>query len=151
MPRDIGTDQVLLELEHVDMRFGGVHAVRDMSFRIMDNALTGIIGPNGAGKTTVFNIVSGVYNPTAGSIWFRDQDITPMAAYQVNRLGIARTFQNLRLFGRSSVLENVMTAAQNRFRYSFREDLRGQLFPGYRPDPEYQTMEIGRASCRERV
>ena len=137
MPRDIGTDQVLLELEHVDMRFGGVHAVRDMSFRIMDNALTGIIGPNGAGKTTVFNIVSGVYNPTAGSIWFRDQDITPMAAYQVNRLGIARTFQNLRLFGRSSVLENVMTAAQNRFRYSFREDLRGQLFPGYRPDPEY--------------
>ena len=138
MPRDIGTDQVLLELEHVDMRFGGVHAVRDMSFRIMDNALTGIIGPNGAGKTTVFNIVSGVYNPTAGSIWFRDQDITPMAAYQVNRLGIARTFQNLRLFGRSSVLENVMTAAQNRFRYSFREDLRGQLFPGYRPDPEYR-------------
>ena len=138
MPRDIGTDQVLLELEHVDMRFGGVHAVRDMSFRIMDNALTGIIGPNGAGKTTVFNIVSGVYNPTAGSIWFRDQDITPMAAYQVNRLGIARTFQNLRLFGRSSVLENVMTAAQNRFRYSFREDLMGQLFPGYRPDPEYR-------------
>ena len=92
MPRDIGTDQVLLELEHVDMRFGGVHAVRDMSFRIMDNALTGIIGPNGAGKTTVFNIVSGVYNPTAGSIWFRDQDITPMAAYQVNRLGIAHIY-----------------------------------------------------------
>ena len=137
MSQAIGTDRVLLELDCLNMRFGGVQAVRDMSFRIMDNALTGIIGPNGAGKTTVFNIVSGVYNPTAGSIWFRDQDITPMAAYQVNRLGIARTFQNLRLFGRSSVLENVMTAAQNRFRYSFREDLRGQLFPGYRPDPEY--------------
>ena len=137
MPQTIGTDRVLLELDCVNMRFGGVQAVRDMSFRIMDNARTGIIGPNGAGKTTLFNIISGVYNPTSGSIWFRDQDITPLAAYQVNRLGIARTFQNLRLFGRSSALENVMTAAQNRFRYSFREDLRGQLFPGYRPDPEY--------------
>ena len=137
MPQAIGTDRVLLELDCLNMRFGGVQAVRDMSFRIMDNALTGIIGPNGAGKTTLFNIISGVYNPTSGSIWFRDQDITPLAAYQVNRLGIARTFQNLRLFGRSSALDNVMTAAQNRFRYSFREDLRGQLFPGYRPDPEY--------------
>ncbi len=137
MPQTIGTDRVLLELDCVNMRFGGVQAVRDMSFRIMDNARTGIIGPNGAGKTTLFNIISGVYNPTSGSIWFRDQDITPLAAYQVNRLGIARTFQNLRLFGRSSAMENVMTAAQNRFRYSFREDLRGQLFPGYRPDPEY--------------
>ena len=137
MSQTIGTDRVLLELDCVNMRFGGVHAVRDMSFRVMDGSLTGIIGPNGAGKTTVFNIISGVYNPTSGSIWFRDQDITPLAAYQVNRLGIARTFQNLRLFGRSSALDNVMTAAQNRFRYSFREDLRGQLFPGYRPDPEY--------------
>ena len=137
MSQTIGTDRVLLELDCVDMRFGGVHAVRDMSFRVMDGSLTGIIGPNGAGKTTLFNIISGVYNPTSGSIWFRDQDITPLAAYQVNRLGIARTFQNLRLFGRSSALDNVMTAAQNRFRYSFREDLRGQLFPGYRPDPEY--------------
>ena len=82
MTQNIGTDRVLLELEHVDMRFGGVHAVRDMSFCIMDNALTGIIGPNGAGKTTVFNIISGVYNPTAGSIWFRDQDITPTADKQ---------------------------------------------------------------------
>ena len=150
MTQTIGTDRVLLELEHVDMRFGGVHAVRDMSFCIMDNALTGIIGPNGAGKTTVFNIISGVYNPTSGSIWFRDQDTTPLAAYQVNRLGIARTFQNLRLFGRSSVLENVMTATQNRFRYSFRESLKGRLFPGYCPDPHYyygfweSVLHVGR-------
>ncbi|RRD63421.1 ABC transporter ATP-binding protein [Fretibacterium sp. OH1220_COT-178] len=130
--------RALLELESVDMRFGGVHAVRDMSFVIMERSLTGIIGPNGAGKTTLFNMISGVYNPTSGSIWFREQDITPLAAYQVNRLGIARTFQNLRLFGRSSVLENVMTATQNRFRYSFRENLRGHLFPGYRPDADYR-------------
>lgn len=136
--QDMGMQRALLELESVDMRFGGVHAVRDMSFVIMERSLTGIIGPNGAGKTTLFNMISGVYNPTSGSIWFREQDITPLAAYQVNRLGIARTFQNLRLFGRSSVLENVMTATQNRFRYSFRENLRGHLFPGYRPDADYR-------------
>jgi branched-chain amino acid transport system ATP-binding protein len=129
--------RVLLNLDAVDMFFGGVQAVRDMSITITDGELAGIIGPNGAGKTTVFNVISGVYSPTAGSIWFREQDITPLKAYQVNRLGIARTFQNLRLFGRSSVLENVMTAAQNRYRYSFRESLRGFLSPSYRPDPDF--------------
>ncbi len=130
-------NRALLELENVNMQFGGVWAVRDMSFTIMENELAGIIGPNGAGKTTVFNLISSVYTPTTGSIWFREQDITPLKAYQVNRLGIARTFQNLRLFGRSSVLENVMTATQNRYRYSFRENLRGHLSPSYRPDPDY--------------
>jgi len=129
--------RVLLELDAVDMFFGGVQAVRDMSLTIMEGELTGIIGPNGAGKTTVFNIVSSVYSPTSGSIWFREQDITPLKAYQVNRLGIARTFQNLRLFGRSSALENVMTAMQNRYRYSFRENLLGHLSPTYLPDPDY--------------
>ena len=129
--------QVLLQLNTVDMFFGGVQAVRDMSFTITEGELAGIIGPNGAGKTTVFNVISGVYSPTAGSIWFREQDISPLMAYQVNRLGIARTFQNLRLFDRSSALENVMTAAQNRYRYSFRESLRGYLSPSYRPDPDY--------------
>ncbi|MDR1377842.1 MAG: ABC transporter ATP-binding protein [Synergistaceae bacterium] len=119
------------------MFFGGVQAVQNMSFTIMDNELAGIIGPNGAGKTTVFNIISGVYSPTTGSIWFREQDITPLRVYQVNRLGIARTFQNLRLFDRSSALENVMTATQNRYRYSFRKNLQGHLSPAYRPDPSY--------------
>jgi branched-chain amino acid transport system ATP-binding protein len=129
--------RILLELTEMSMFFGGVQAVRDMSFTIMEDELAGIIGPNGAGKTTVFNVRSGVYSPTLGSIWFREQDITLLMAYQVNRLGIARTFQNLRLFGRSSALENVMTAAQNRYRYSFRENLRGYLSPSYRPDPAY--------------
>jgi len=119
------------------MFFGGVHAVRDMNFVIKEHELAGIIGPNGAGKTTVFNLITGVYNPTNGHTWYRDQDITPLKAYQINRLGVARTFQNLRLFGRSSALENVMTAAQNRYRYSFREDLWGNLSPGYSPDPAY--------------
>lgn len=132
-----GNARTLLELDDVNMFFGGVQAVRNMSFTICDGELAGIIGPNGAGKTTVFNIVSSVYSPSSGGIWFREQDITLLMAYQVNRLGIARTFQNLRLFGRSSVLENVMTAAQNRYRYSFRENLRGHLSPSYRPDPKF--------------
>ena len=129
--------RVLLELDDVDMFFGGVQAVRNMSFTITENEMAGIIGPNGAGKTTVFNVISGVYSPTSGCTWFREQDITLLKAYQINRLGIARTFQNLRLFGRSSALENVMTAAQNSYRYSFRESLTGYLSPSYRPDPKY--------------
>ncbi len=134
---EANSSRVLLELDEINMFFGGVQAVRNMSFMIREGELAGIIGPNGAGKTTVFNMISSVYNPASGSIWFREQDITPLRAYQVNRLGIARTFQNLRLFGRSSVLENVMTATQNRYRYSFRENLWGYLSPSYRPDPDY--------------
>ena len=129
--------RVLLKLDAVNMFFGGVQAVRDMSFKIREHEIAGIIGPNGAGKTTVFNLITGVYNPASGYTWLRDQDITLMKAYQINRSGIARTFQNLRLFGRSTVLENVMTAAQNRYRYSFRENLRGHLMPSYSPDPVY--------------
>ena len=133
----MGNSRVLLELEKMSMSFGGVQAVRDMSFTIIEGELAGSIGPNGAGKTTVFNVISSVYSPTSGSIWFREQDITLLMAYQVNRLGIARTFQNLRLFSRSSAIENVMTAMQNRYRYSFRETLMGHLSPSYRPDPAY--------------
>ena len=128
---------ILLELDNVDMFFGGVQAIRNMSFIIREYEMAGLMGPNGAGKTTVFNVITGVYSPTEGCTWYRDQDITPLKAYQINRLGIARTFQNLRLFGFSSALENVMTAAQNRFRYSFHESLRGHLSPNYRPDSKY--------------
>ncbi|MDR1621803.1 MAG: ABC transporter ATP-binding protein [Synergistaceae bacterium] len=148
--------RVLLELDGMSMFFGGVQAVRDMSFTITEGELAGIIGPNGAGKTTVFNVISSVYSPTSGSIWFREQDITLLMAYQVNRLGIARTFQNLRLFGRSSALENVMTAMQNRYRYSFRENLWGYLSPSYRPDPAYyysfaeSLLHVGRWSGVEK-
>jgi branched-chain amino acid transport system ATP-binding protein len=148
--------QILLELDGMSMFFGGVQAVRDMSFTIREGELAGIIGPNGAGKTTVFNVISSVYSPTSGSIWFRAQDITLLMAYQVNRLGIARTFQNLRLFGRSSALENVMTAMQNRYRYSFRENLWGHLSPTYRPDPAYHysfaesLLHVGRWASGEK-
>jgi len=102
-------------------------------------------------------VISGVYNPTSGCTWYREQDISLLKAYQINRLGIARTFQNLRLFGRSSALDNVMTAAQNRYRYSFRENLRGCLSPSYRPDPKYHysfaesLLHVGRWAGTEKA
>ena len=105
----------MLELSHVNMNFGGVAAVNDVSFNIPLESLTGIIGPNGAGKTTIFNIISGVYSPTSGKIIFKGEDITSYKAHKINKMGIARTFQNLRLFARSTVLENIITAAQNKF------------------------------------
>ena len=126
----------MLELSHVNMQFGGVMALSDMSFRIQEGELTGIIGPNGAGKTTIFNIISGVYTPTSGAIYFQDCNITPLKAYQIIRLGIARTFQNLRLFTRSSVLENVMTSAQNRYINSYSEErFSGRIMRTNSPDP----------------
>ena len=126
----------MLELSNIDMFFGGIAALHDMSFTVKEHSLTGIIGPNGAGKTTIFNIITGVYSPSAGRVFFNGADITPLKAYQINKLGIARTFQNLRLFTRSSVLDNVMTAAQNRYINSFREEiLSGNMTKNYSPDP----------------
>ncbi|MDY9921638.1 MAG: ABC transporter ATP-binding protein [Synergistota bacterium] len=111
----------ILELKDVNKSFGGVQAVKDMSFVIETGELAGLIGPNGAGKTTIFNLVTGVYDVTSGEIEFRGKNINRLKTYQVISLGIARTFQNLRLFAASSVLDNVMTAAQQHYKYSFFE------------------------------
>ena len=111
----------IIELANITKTFGGVRAVDAISFPVEPGELMGLIGPNGAGKTTVFNLITGVYDPDQGNIVFDGVDITPLRAYEVIRRGIARTFQNLRLFQRSTVLENVMTAAQNGFPYAFWE------------------------------
>lgn len=111
----------VLELKGASKHFGGVKAVNDMSFKIHKGELAGLIGPNGAGKTTIFNLITGVYPLTFGSIEFNGQDLKKFKTYQIIRLGIARTFQNLRLFQSSTVLENVMTAAQQHNWYSFAE------------------------------
>ncbi len=113
----------VLELKDVNKAFGGVQAVRDMSFVIQKGELAGLIGPNGAGKTTIFNLVTGVYDVTSGQINFKGENLNKLKTYQVIRKGIARTFQNLRLFAASTVLENVMTAAQQHYDYSFAEAL----------------------------
>ena len=99
-----------LQLENVTIEFGGLRAVGDLSFTINPGELIGLIGPNGAGKTTVFNLITGVYQPTAGRIRLNDIAIPGHQPHQITRLGIARTFQNIRLFPSMSVFDNVRTA-----------------------------------------
>lgn len=111
----------ILELKNVSKSFGGIHAVSDISFKIEAGELAALIGPNGAGKTTIFNLVTGVYDLTSGDIEFQGDNINQLKTYEVISLGVARTFQNLRLFAASSVLENVMTAAQQHNHYRFFE------------------------------
>ncbi|HEV8116981.1 MAG TPA: ABC transporter ATP-binding protein [Thermoanaerobaculia bacterium] len=100
----------LLELSGVTMRFGGLIAVNDLNLSIEKGHLYGLIGPNGAGKTTVFNVITGVYRPTSGSIRFEGAPIAGQRTVKITRRGIARTFQNIRLFGDMTVLENVKVA-----------------------------------------
>ncbi len=101
------------------MRFGGLTAVADLSLEIAAGELVGLIGPNGAGKTTVFNMISGSLRPTSGTIFFRGEETTGLRPNAVTRRGIARTFQNIRLFQDLSVIENVMISYHGRLRSSF--------------------------------
>ncbi len=107
----------ILDTKDVTKHFGGIKAVEAVSFRIKGNSIASIIGPNGAGKTTLFNCLTGITKPTAGHIHFRDKDISGLPPHEVAKLGIARTFQNIRIFPDMTVLENVMVAQQSRTRY----------------------------------
>ena len=100
----------LLQLEQVTIRFGGLTAVSAIDCTIHEGELVGLIGPNGAGKTTVFNLITGVYQPTEGRISFGGRPLTGLKSYAIARRGIARTFQNIRLFGSLSVFDNVRAA-----------------------------------------
>jgi branched-chain amino acid transport system ATP-binding protein len=106
----------ILEARNVTMRFGGLAAVKSLTMNVERGALYGLIGPNGAGKTTVFNVLTGVYCPTEGQIWFDGARVDRKKPYEITRLGVARTFQNIRLFADMTVLENVMTAHHLRSR-----------------------------------
>jgi branched-chain amino acid transport system ATP-binding protein len=101
----------MLTVSQLVMRFGGITALNDVSFSLAPGDITALIGPNGAGKTTLFNCITGMYTPTSGQVHFKTQDITGLPAHQIARSGIARTFQNLALFGGLTVLENLMTGA----------------------------------------
>lgn len=101
----------MLMISNLTMRFGGITALDDVSFTVNQGDITSLIGPNGAGKTTLFNCISGMYTPTQGRVTFNGKTITGLAAHQIARQGLARTFQNLALFGGLSVLENLMTGA----------------------------------------
>ncbi|PZS03879.1 MAG: ABC transporter ATP-binding protein [Pseudonocardiales bacterium] len=104
----------LLELRTVTQQFGGVTALSEVDLGVPEGAIFALIGPNGAGKTTVFNLITGVYRPTAGSLWFGGAKISGKRPHEVARVGIARTFQNIRLFDNMSALENVMVGADAR-------------------------------------
>ena len=100
---------VLMDLRHITLRFGGVTAIKDISFDIREGEIRAIIGPNGAGKSSMMNVMSGFYVPQEGEVWFRGAKRPPMRPYQVARQGLARTFQNIALFDGMSVLDNIMT------------------------------------------
>ena len=115
--RDLGTAPVL-ECSHLGIQFGGLKAVDDFNLTIGRTEIAGLIGPNGAGKTTVFNLLTKVYQPTMGTILLNGQDTSGKTTAQINRMGIARTFQNIRLFNNLSVEDNVKIGLHNHNRYS---------------------------------
>ena len=101
----------LLEVDNVTLRFGGVVALNEVNFHINEGEILGLIGPDGAGKTTCFNVMTGVYQPTSGGVRFMGEPLGRRHKYQITKLGIARTFQNIRLFGTMTALENVLVGA----------------------------------------
>lgn len=108
----------LLSVKNLGIQFGGLRAVDEFNLEIEKGELYGLIGPNGAGKTTVFNMLTGVYKPTAGEIVLDGKNITGKKQIEINKLGVARTFQNIRLFSQMSVLDNVKAGLHNQYKYS---------------------------------
>jgi len=98
----------ILRVDNVSKSFGGVMAVHEVSFSLEEGRIKAIIGPNGAGKTTLYNLISGIYAPTSGEIYFKDMNITHLPPHKIASLGISRTFQNVQLFGNMTAIENVM-------------------------------------------
>lgn len=113
----------ILQLVDLTKSFGGLTAVGNVDFTIEEGSITGLIGPNGAGKTTIFNLITGVYKVTSGKIIFQDEDITNKEPYMVAEKGITRTFQNIRLFKKLSVYDNVLTACHENANYNIVESL----------------------------
>jgi branched-chain amino acid transport system ATP-binding protein len=109
---------MLLELTGIQLSFGGLYALKDFSLSVGEGELVGLIGPNGAGKTTAFNVISGIYPPSTGSVRFRGEDLVGRSTFEIAARGVSRTFQNIRLFERLSVLENVQVASHWRRGYA---------------------------------
>jgi branched-chain amino acid transport system ATP-binding protein len=134
---------VLLELEKVTIKFGGLTAVSDLDMRVTDNELAGLIGPNGAGKTTAFNLITGVYQPTSGRITFRGKTTAGVKPHVLSLHGISRTFQNVRLFAQMTVFDNVRTAMQGNRAQRVRDALfRGRHFYETEAKVEHEVIEL---------
>lgn len=133
----------LLQLEKVSIAFGGLSAVSEFDLTVLPRELIGLIGPNGAGKTTVFNLITGVYPPTAGNITFDDRPTSGLKPHQITRLGMARTFQNIRLFPSLSVIDNVRAAMQlHRPQGIWNSLCRGQEFHEAEAAVEQKAMDL---------
>ena len=111
------SNKVVLSAKNISITFGALKAVTDFNLEIKENELVGLIGPNGAGKTTVFNIITGVYSPTSGEYYFNGEPVTKTPTYKLVKKGLARTFQNIRLFKYMSVLDNVLVANNFNMKY----------------------------------
>jgi branched-chain amino acid transport system ATP-binding protein len=139
--------------ENLSLHFGGLKAVDAVSFAVEKGEILSIIGPNGAGKSSIFNLISRIYTPTAGRIYFEDQDITEAPAFGIAKLGIARTFQNIELFENATVLSNLLVG---RHRHSTTQLWQELLFlPSVRSNEKLhrrrveQVIELARALCTE--
>jgi branched-chain amino acid transport system ATP-binding protein len=142
----------LLEMEHCTIRFGGLTAVSDLTLRVFENELVGLIGPNGAGKTTVFNLITGVYQPTEGQILFKSESIVGSKPYEITDRGVARTFQNIRLFPSLSVFDNVRVAFHLHILSGISHALwRGHSFRDEEKSVAAQVMEMLEIFHLERV
>jgi branched-chain amino acid transport system ATP-binding protein len=113
----------LLSVQNICMTFGGLKAVDNFCLNINENELVGLIGPNGAGKTTIFNMLTGVYTPTSGQIFLNGEKVCGLKPYKISQKGMARTFQNIRLFKQLTVLENVLVAAHQHVNYNILQAL----------------------------
>ncbi|QDL92305.1 ABC transporter ATP-binding protein [Paroceanicella profunda] len=119
--RDTATVEPMLDIRNITLRFGGVVAIRDISFDIRQGEIRAIIGPNGAGKSSMLNVINGFYHPQEGEIWFRGKRRGPMRPHQIARQGLARTFQNIALFKGMTTLDNIMTGRMTRMKSSMLE------------------------------
>jgi branched-chain amino acid transport system ATP-binding protein len=133
----------ILEMRRVEKRFGGVRAIDDFSLTVNEGNVYGLIGPNGAGKTTIFNTITGIYKADAGSILFKGKDITNCQPHEAAEFGIARTFQNIRLFGNLSVKMNVIIACNMRSKYRLTDALlRTSRYRSVTRETEEKAMEF---------
>ena len=133
----------LLEINDLTQRFGGLLAVNEFSVRLEGRELCALIGPNGAGKTTVFNLVSGFYQPTSGSIKIAGKDTRGLKPHQVTSLGVARTFQNIRLWNDMTVLDNIKVSQHYRLGYSLMDALlRTRRYTDREADIDHTAMEL---------
>lgn len=134
--------EYMLETRGLGISFGGLKAAQDVNLKIKKNALYGLIGPNGAGKTTVFNMLTGVYRPTTGSFYLDGENLTGKTAIEINKRGIARTFQNIRLFSNLSVIDNVLVGMGNQSHCTLFESI-------FRLPRYWRTEKELRAKARE--